>query len=220
MRAVVAVVVFLGLCAFVLSDGPDPPAHAEQSVTELRNCGPIRRGPTGTSQGTCVAVLRERLAAQGIPAGHGTTFDADAMTAVSTLQRLGGQEPVGKAGPWTRRTLDVTASQSRCTEHGCEIVIGRASTHRLAALVPDDDDARRRAADVLGAFACLQVKVNSAANIVCQAVGSYLIDTAAEAIDSADARNHCLRISVRPAPGRAEWSPRSVVPFSGVECGS
>ncbi|GAA0245864.1 peptidoglycan-binding domain-containing protein [Cryptosporangium japonicum] len=190
-----------------------------------RDCFTLRgpRATAGASTGACVDVLRTRLAAHGVPAGHGGTFDATAMTAVTTFQRLRGLPAVGFAGERTRHALDAAdgpaGARTSCDGRGCRVVVGRTTTRTIAALIPDDGFARGQAVGVLSALICHEVTARIA-TVVCRAAGSVVINEAAVAIEAAARRDECLEVRVGPAPGEPVWSPRTAAPVSGRECGA
>ena len=188
-----------------------------------RDCVSLRR-PTGDadgSQGTCITTLRARLSAHGIPAGHGDTFDTDVAAAVTTFQERTGLPPIGVAGPQTRHALyrsRPTPDTASCTRRGCLIIIGRADTRDLASAFPNGAFMRSLLAEAVSVAVCYQVRALPAVSLVCQATGSYLIDTIAQALNTASTRHACLRVSVGHPPGQHTWAPLTVTPYRGTKC--
>ncbi|GAA3233060.1 peptidoglycan-binding protein [Dactylosporangium siamense] len=190
-----------------------------------RDCVSLR-GPAGTAPGSaggCVVTLRDRLAGRGVPAGRGADFDDAATAAVRTFQQRAGLPVVGVAGPQTRLALSLPqpasgAVASGCTPRGCLIVIGRAYTRDAAAVIPEDPFLRGVLADVISGIACAQVRAVPAVAVGCQAVGSYIVDTLAEALKTAATRGACVQVKVGYPAGRDTWSPLSIAPYNGANC--
>lgn len=190
-----------------------------------RDCVSLRRtsGTGDGSQGRCVTALRARLSEHGIKAGRGDTFDDDADAAVKAFQLRVGLPAIGVAGPQTRLALHQVrptpgSAATGCTIRGCRIVIGRGTTRDLASAFPDNAVVRALLAEAVSAAVCAQVRAVPAINIVCQAVGSYIIDAVARALNAAAAQHACLQVSVGYPPGQASWYPLTVAPHNGATC--
>ncbi|GAA4464003.1 peptidoglycan-binding domain-containing protein [Phytohabitans houttuyneae] len=201
-----------------LPDGPD-------RWDLRRDCVSLRQ-PTGEaagSQGSCVTTLRARLAVHGIAAGRGATFDGDAAAAVRTFQQRAGLPQIGIVGPQTRLALYLqlprpSPGQAGCTVRGCLIIIGRADTRGIASAFPDNAFVRALLAEVISAAVCARIRAMPAVHVACQAVGSYIIDTVAGALNTAARRNACLRVAVGYPPGQRAWFPLQVTPDNGPKC--
>jgi len=204
-----------------LTDLPSDPAGWDLR----RDCVSLRR-PTGHADGSggaCVTTLRARLSAYGIPAGHGDTFDTEAVTAVTTFQQRTGLPPIGVAGPRTRQALyrSGTASGTTaagCPGRGCLIVIGRADTRDLASAFPDNTFMRSLLAEAISAAVCYQIRALPTASLVCQATGSYILDAVTQALNAASTRHACLRINVGYPPGQKTIAPLTIKPYTGALC--
>lgn len=73
-------------------------------------------------------------------------------------------------------------------------------------------------AEAISAAACTQVRATFAASLVCQAAGSYIIDTVAQALNAAAAQHACLQVKVGYPPGQQAWFPLGSSPYNGALC--
>lgn len=182
------------------------------------------------SQGRCVVELRRLLNERGAELPDSNQFDEATEVEARAFQLRARLPVLGIVGPQTKDALykpsppiDQLTATPTCAPTGCAMYLSRGMTDSLADIDAKNDPSQYAISSALSVLACRRAKALSL-DVVCQAVASYIVDTAIKVTTVVDkarqARDQkaCLVVNLGYPPGSTSWLPLSLTIGGGPHC--